>query len=362
MAEDVCLLLVQSLLGNCDAPVSPTADVQLAEKKSVVPAWDEIAITPSVATAIAPDSTPQFAIPKTADTLTTAPAIAVRDVSSSPDISPLLPVELDIALLQPEATLPILRSPQFSPTATAKPTLVAPSQQRPASGAQLYQQRRLALQSGQLYTRLPVDTFAAQWSRATAQPTHEDWLQLLDREAQAVAAGQGSNRLEVVVGDSLSLWLPADRLPRDRLWLNQSISGDTTRGVLQRVKAFANTQPTRIHLLAGVNDLKNGIPEADIVRNLQLTVQRLQQNHPQAQIIVYSVLPTRRVEIPNDRVQSLNRQLSRMIRQQGVEFRNMHNAFQDSWGQLHADLTTDGLHLNAQGYAVWQRALLAAAG
>jgi lysophospholipase L1-like esterase len=63
------------------------------------------------------------------------------------------------------------------------------------------------------------------------------------QEARAIAGGQGNNRLEVVVGDSFGLWLPPELLPRDRLWLNQSISGDTTAGILQRVRLFANTRP-----------------------------------------------------------------------------------------------------------------------
>ena len=176
-----------------------------------------------------------------------------------------------------------------------------------------------------------------------------------------MAGGQGQNRLEVIVGDSLGLWLPPEMLPRDRLWLNQSISGDTTAGILQRVSTFANTRATTIHVMAGANDLKNGVPEAEILSNLQRTVRVLQWQHPQAKIVVYSVLPTRRAEISNDRVRSLNAQIARMTQQRNVEYRDLQPTFRDEWGHLRPDLTTDGLHLTAQGYALWQQAIVASA-
>lgn len=226
---------------------------------------------------------------------------------------------------------------------------------------QLYRQRQLALRSGRLYTRLPSNSFAAQWQHVVGQPTYQDWQHLLGREARAVAAGQGSNRLEVILGDSLGMWLPNETLPRDRLWLNQAISGETTQGILQRLTAFADTQPTVIHLMAGINDLKQGASANDTAYNLRVIVRRLQQQHPQAQIVLYSVLPTRRVDISNDQVRSLNTRLARVAAQEGTEYRDLHRQFLDEWGHMRADLTTDGLHLNPAGYRLWQRSILARA-
>ena len=285
-------------------------------------------------------------------------SVLQSDLSTNPALDPTVPVALQTGLGQVLAVVPVIQSPQFIPP-TAQHAALRHSQERPASGAQFYRQRELALRAGRLYTRLAPDQFAEQWSRVTGQPTYQDWLRLLAQEARAVATGQGQNRLEIVLGDSLGLWLPSDQLPRDRLWLNQSISGDTTTGIVSRISAFADTRPTTIHLLAGVNDLKAGVPESRIVNSVRLTLQRLRQQHPQAQIVVYSVLPTRRTEIANDRVRSLNRQLALLTQQPAVEFQNMHPLFQDQWGDLRSDLTTDGLHLNRQGYALYRQAILA---
>ena len=410
MSAEVCLLLIQSLTGDCEPPVTPESGSMAAI--AAQPEIDETATETTAAGAISPaesSTAPRFgelcvganaerlavcavtsrtrqsrtvppSVPRAMSPLptavapaapsTTAPSTAATPasqptVSVAPAPAVTTPVALDIPEVPRAVPLPAAQLPQFSLPVDVAAVSPLPARvdgrRRPDSGSQLYVQRRLALQSGRSYTRLSPDAYADQWSQASRQPTYQDWQRLLAQEARAIAGGQGNNRLEVVVGDSFGLWLPPDMLPRDRLWLNQSISGDTTAGILQRISAFANTRATTIHLMAGANDLKNGVPEAQIAYNLRQTVRQLRQQHPQAQIVVYSVLPTRRAEISNDRVRSLNARLSTVAQQDRVEFRDVHPRFQDEHGHLRPDLTTDGLHLNAQGYAVWQRAILARA-
>lgn len=242
------------------------------------------------------------------------------------------------------------------PQATTQPYWA--NQPRPTSGSQLYQFRLASLQAGELYTRADSQRYAAQWQGAGSNPTHQDWQALLQREAAVMAQAQGSNRLSVVVGDSLSLWLPAEALPRDRFWLNQSISGETTAHMLRRIHYFANTRPTTIHVMAGINDLKNGASDAEVVNNLNQMLTRLRQQHPQAQIVLYSILPTRWANLPSDRIQRLNNHLAYLARQRQVTFANLQPTFTDGQGHLHRDLTTDGLHLSPRGYGVWQATLL----
>lgn len=229
--------------------------------------------------------------------------------------------------------------------------------QVPRSGVQLYYQRWAALRAGRLYTRLPGDSFRDFWSKATGQPSYEQWRKLLTLEARAVAKGQGSNRLGVLLGDSLSLWFPSDRLPSDALWLNQSVSGDTTRGVLQRLPDFSKTRPAIIYVMAGINDLKQGASDREILWNLQQIIQRLQQAHSQARIVVQSILPTRHPNISNQRIQQLNRYLAAIAHDRGAVYLDLYPQFVDDQGQLQPEFTTDGLHLNAYGYETWRSAL-----
>lgn len=233
----------------------------------------------------------------------------------------------------------------------------APAIVRPVSGSQLFVQRLAALRSGRLYTRLPANSYAETWQNATRQPTYDQWVNLLRLEAGAIARGQGSNRLTVLVGDSLYLWYPPEQMTRDRLWLNQGISGDTTAGVLRRLPAFSQTRPDRIQVMVGINDLRRGASDAEVLTNLRQIMRQLRTNHPQAQIVVQSILPTRLASLPSTRIHRLNGQIAQIAQQERVSFLDLQNSFADSTGNLRPELTTDGLHLSATGYAVWQQAI-----
>lgn len=240
----------------------------------------------------------------------------------------------------------LLLSPSFSPT---------PS--RPQSGRQLYQQRWVALSAGKTYTRLPSDSFEPQWKDASYNPTYQDWLHLLSREARSMAAGQGNNDLTVIVGDSLSLWMPTEFLPQHRFWLNQSISGETAAGMVKRLYMFDHTNPDKIHVMAGINDLKNGATDTEVLGSLQILMQQLRDQHPEAEVIIHSILPTRLPHLPSDRIRSINQQLAQMTEQEGTTFLDLQLYFSDTEGHLRQDLTTDGLHLNYRGYTMWQAAI-----
>lgn len=278
----------------------------------------------------------------------------------------LSPVAMSVSTMLPPSARPIavplqepsLPEPRFDdPAVSHQPSNrfqttsgVAP---RPVSGAQLYQQRLAALASGKTYTRLPADSFHEQWSSAREQPTHNQWIDLLKQEASAMARGQGNARLTVLLGDSLSLWFPSELMTTDRFWLNQGISGDTTAGILQRLAAFNDTRPDTIYVMAGINDLRRGATDTEVTNNLRSIMRQLKQSHPQAKIIVHSILPTRLATLPTQRIRRLNAAIAVATQEEGVSFLNLQHDFMDEVGILRRDLTTDGLHLNDRGYRTW---------
>ncbi|NET50066.1 MAG: lysophospholipase [Merismopedia sp. SIO2A8] len=228
------------------------------------------------------------------------------------------------------------------------------AQTRPRSGSQLFHQRWAALQAGQTYTRLPTHSFESQWQHVVHQPTYQDWMTLLAQEAQSMAIGQGNNPLTVIVGDSLSLWMPTELMPRHRFWLNQSISGETAAAMVKRLHAFDHTHPDVIHVMAGINDLKNGATDAEVLHSLRLIMRYLRNQHPRATVMIHSILPTRLPNLPSDRIRLINTYLGQVAHQEGVEFLDLQQHFTDPYGHLSQNLTTDGLHLNYRGYTVWQ--------
>jgi lysophospholipase L1-like esterase len=240
------------------------------------------------------------------------------------------------------------------------PTEFSSATNRPKSGSQLYSQRVAALSAGLLYTRSPGNSFQSAWSNATQQPTYEQWRTLMEREAAIAASQPNTQRLGVLLGDSLSLWFPSDRLPKTHTWLNQSISGDTTRGILRRLSAFDKTHPHVIYLMAGINDLKNGATDNEILGNIHQIIAQLRQTQPQATLIVQSILPTRSVVASRDRIVQLNYQLRALVTRNKTYFLDLSAPMADAEGNLRQEFTTDGLHLTAKGYDAWQAVLLRA--
>jgi lysophospholipase L1-like esterase len=228
---------------------------------------------------------------------------------------------------------------------------------KPATGSQLYAQRLAALRSGQLYTRLTPDSFQAAWEKAAYPPNHEDWVTLLAQEAKAISDGQGRQHLSILLGDSLAQWFPSEQLSRDRFWLNQGISGDTTSSILERLAAFEQTKPDSIYLMAGINDLRQGVSNQDILTNLAEIVRRLKVAHPQTQIYINSILPTRLEAISTNQIRQLNHSIASLSEQTGIHFVNLQPAAADRQKPIQVQFTTDGMRLSAQGYRAQQLAM-----
>ncbi|MEO0825923.1 MAG: GDSL-type esterase/lipase family protein [Cyanobacteria bacterium J06642_9] len=197
--------------------------------------------------------------------------------------------------------------------------------------------------------------------------SYQQWVALLQQEADAIAQQKPKN-LSVLLGDSISLWFPPEQLPAAQTWLNQGISGETTAGLLDRLSLLDDVQAETIFLMIGINDLIWGKQDADIIANYRRIVRDLKATHPETTLVVQSILPhaaeqatwegrDRLLVLPNRRISALNESLKIIAFEEGVEYLDLYLLFADSEGRLRSDLTTDGLHLNLQGYVVWQTAI-----
>lgn len=199
------------------------------------------------------------------------------------------------------------------------------------------------------------------------QLSYQQWIQVLKQEAN-VAAQKNPQHLTILVGDSLSLWFPNELLPKDRNWLNQGISGETSTGLLKRLNIIDRTHPETILVMIGINDLVQGVSDEIILGNQRRIILYLHRVHPKTQIVVQAILPhggqqanwegrEKLLAIPNSRIRNLNQQLQRIAAAEGVKYLNLYPLFANQQGELRPELSTDGLHLNPQGYLVWSSAL-----
>jgi len=240
------------------------------------------------------------------------------------------------------------------------------------------EQTSLAARADSPSESLPVDELAAHVAvtdntAALPRPgggrklNYQQWVDVLKQEAQAAVIRKPSH-LTVLLGDSLSLWFPGELMPGQRMWINQSISGERTKGLLNRLDLFEQNEVESVFLMIGINDLIWGETDADIIANYKEIVRKLRKQHPNTQIVVQSILPhggaistwesrDKLLALSSDRIVAMNKALQEIAKDNDAYYLDLYPIFATGDGHLRPDLTTDGLHLNREGYLVWRSAI-----
>jgi lysophospholipase L1-like esterase len=191
-------------------------------------------------------------------------------------------------------------------------------------------------------------------ARHAVLPFQADWRarfrKLPDTEAEIIFAGDSL----VADGPWAEFYSPIK---------NRGIGGETTAGLLDRLDEVTESQPRKIFLLVGTNCLAAEIPVAQIVRNYRKILERIRRESPQTHVFVISVLPVNQQLAhgpahDNRAIHELNHRLRDLAGQfERVAFVDVFDALTDANGDLRKDLTTDGLHLNIDGYLILGRLL-----
>jgi lysophospholipase L1-like esterase len=135
-----------------------------------------------------------------------------------------------------------------------------------------------------------------------------------------------------------------------------------------RLDLLDDLQPEYIFVMIGINDLLQGVSPETVLANQRDIVRYLRQAHPNARIVLQSILPhsgaastwegrSRLQQISNQDLEQLNASMKAMAAAEQIAFLDLQPVFQNQVGQLRADLTTDGLHLSEAGYHVWGTAI-----
>ena len=133
---------------------------------------------------------------------------------------------------------------------------------------------------------------------------------------------------------------------------NQGYGGETVQLLLQRIDIVVNAHPTDVYILVGVNDFWRGASSDWIFTLYNGTINILK--NAGINVIVLSTIkcnPTLQGSIctaANIKIDSLNSSLASVS---GITFIDLNAQLSDSNG-LKSQYTTDGIHLNSQGYAI----------
>ncbi len=139
---------------------------------------------------------------------------------------------------------------------------------------------------------------------------------------------------------------------------NRGISGDTTEGVLNRIDEIVESHPQKLFLMIGINDINQGRQVDDIFKSYQVILRKLKEQTPETKVFIQSVLPVNNQKFlnngANDKVVALNAKLKELAQEYSLHYIDLFSSFADDNRELDARYTTDGVHLNGQGYLLWK--------
>lgn len=173
----------------------------------------------------------------------------------------------------------------------------------------------------------------------------------------------------VFVGDSITDLCPLDDYyaDLDLACYNRGIGGDTTDGVLRRLKvSIFDIKPSKIVLMIGTNDVDGGKNNAYIVANYRKILDEIKENQPKVELFFMSVIPQNKdfenasglnVTENNRQIVELNSEIAKLCDEYGYTYINIYNSLLGEDGYLDKKYSDDGLHLNANGFVVWSNAL-----
>ena len=195
---------------------------------------------------------------------------------------------------------------------------------------------------------------------------HADWPQRARYHAENAALPPprpGEERV-VFLGDSITdawgRW--AGAFFPGKPYVNRGISGQTTPQMLLRFRPdVIALRPRAVVILAGTNDLAGNTGPttlADIEGNLRSMVE-LARAH-RIRVVLSSVLPVHdqvgpvSASRPPAQILALNAWMRGYAQQHGLVYLDYHAAMAGPDGALRRELSDDGLHPNAAGYAVME--------
>ena len=141
---------------------------------------------------------------------------------------------------------------------------------------------------------------------------------------------------------------------------NRGISGDTTRGVLIRLKEdVLDLNPAGVVLLIGTNDLEEKAEPEIIAGNLKLIIAALKAHNAKMPIVLCQVFPSSASKSRSaDNIKKVNQLYFAAVKGDAqVTFIETHPLFADAQGDAKKEEFPDLLHPNKAGYAKWAGAI-----
>ena len=164
----------------------------------------------------------------------------------------------------------------------------------------------------------------------------------------------------IFLGDSITEGGEWAELLGDSSIRNRGIAGDVSSALFKRLDDVIGLSPNKVFLMVGVNDLLF-VSVEEVVENYEAIVEKITKELPNCQLYLQSVLPinaeVRNIPITNESIRSLNKAILQIAKENNLQYLDIHSLLKDEKGNLRAEYTQDGIHINGQAYVLWSQAI-----
>jgi lysophospholipase L1-like esterase len=196
-----------------------------------------------------------------------------------------------------------------------------------------------------------------------AQAAQTDWPALAKYQKANADLGvpkAGEQRV-VFMGNSITEgWAPRfDSLFPGKPYVGRGISGQTTPQMLLRFRQdVIALQPKAVVILGGTNDIagNTGPSTLEMIQDNLASMTELAKANG-IRVVLVSVLPAAdypwaKGRDPAPKIIALNKWIKEYASRAGAVFLDLHSAMTNANGGMRAELSADGVHPNAAGYAL----------
>jgi len=155
--------------------------------------------------------------------------------------------------------------------------------------------------------------------------------------------------------------------------VNRGISGDITEGILVRLDEIIFYKPIAVFLLIGINDIfdtdilnREKITPLYVANNIIKIANQIIDQSPSTEIFIQTILPVNHEiyieengffpehNVPlSEQITQINSMIMNQADVQQYKVIDLHSIFINQDGLMNREYTTDGVHLNNNGYRVW---------
>lgn len=173
----------------------------------------------------------------------------------------------------------------------------------------------------------------------------------------------------VFLGDSITEhFLVNDMFATVNLY-NRGISGDTTVGILKRLKeSVFDLKPKKVFLMIGTNDLGLKVNNSNgIVQNIEKIINEIRANVKDVEIYLESIYPIYEGEYDkefavygyrnNKNIDKTNVGLKSLSEKLGITYLDINSILKGEDGNIKLEYTREGLHISPVGYEVVKKCI-----